>query len=494
MRKLSISLLLLALAVTPFLSAQTQCSAINNQTFTSSLLNPSGPAAGGFANATLRFDQSGAGTLQSSTLGLGDNITSFSLFRGDPANGGVLVQTFPTSASNFQNGRFSTNVMIDPATAAMIEQNPGSFVLVANSMNGSVVGTLSAMNTSQFSGALAANGAFGFSLKPLANGNGFMLNYDIQTSGLSNNVSSFQLMSQFGTPITIAENPTGTNGRFIGSAQISTAAGQALICNPSSFTLSATNQGTPVASGAVGAATEIFIPAAGTARGIGDTNFMTELNLFDNDPAGSSASIFVQFFPTLTPDPNAADVSAFNIRGRATVASHDIGSTIFNGNLNGIGALRILSSSNNVFASARVYNNQVQNGRGTFGQMVPGLTRSQALTEGALIGLINTNPSTTISAASARTNVGFFNPNDTSTFVAIELRDGGGNIIGRSLVQLGPFEHAQLPLAGANGLFSVSGDIDTSTAYFVSGAPVFAYASVVDNVSGDGSYVSPSIR
>ena len=60
--------------------------------------------------------------------------------------------------------------------------------------------------------------------------------------------------------------------------------------------------------------------------------------------------------------------------------------------------------------------------------------------------------------------------------------------------QLGPFEHVQLPLSGANGLFSTSGDIDTSTAYFVSGAPIFGYASIVDNVSGDGSYVSPSIR
>jgi hypothetical protein len=466
-------------------------------------MNPASPAAGGFANATLRFDQNGAGTLQSSTLGLGDNITSFSLFRGDPLNGGILVQTFPTSASNFQNGRFSTAIMIDAATAAMIQQNPGSFLLVANSSDasqGMVVGTLSPMNTSQFSGALATNstsggaGAFGFSLTPLSNGNGYQLNFDIQTSGLSNNVSSFQLSSPLTGAITFDENATGTNGRFVGSTQISTAAGQALICNPASFTLSATNQGTPVVSGTVGIASEIFIPAAGTAHGINGTNFMTDLNLFDNDPSGSNASIFVQFFPTQTPNPNASNVSAFSIGGRATVSSRDISSTIFNGNLNGIGALRILSSSNNVFANARVYNNQVSNGRGTFGQMVPGLTRSQAFTEGALVGLVNTNPSTTISAASARTNVGFFNPNDTSTFVGLELRDSGGNVIGRSLVQLGPYEHTQLPLSGANGLFSTSGDIDTSTAYFVSGAPIFAYASIVDNVSGDGSYVSPSIH
>jgi len=179
---------------------------------------------------------------------------------------------------------------------------------------------------------------------------------------------------------------------------------------------------------------------------------------------------------------------------RDAAGMRDVSSTLFNGQMNGLGALRLLSSSNNVFANARIYNNQVAAGLGTFGQFVPGMTRAQALTEGALIGLVNTPNGGGTTNFSARTNVGFFNPTDQQTYVAAELRDSVGDVIANRLITLGPYMHLQLPMAGAGAMFGDVGEVQTSTVYFVSGSPIFAYASVVDNVSGDASYVAPSTK
>jgi hypothetical protein len=76
----------------------------------------------------------------------------------------------------------------------------------------------------------------------------------------------------------------------------------------------------------------------------------------------------------------------------------------------------------------------------------------------------------------------------------LELCDGGGALLSQLQLTLMPWMQLQMPLSGSNGLFNnVAGDLATSSVYFLSGAPVFAYASVIDNPSGDASYVTPSV-
>ena len=91
--------------------------------------------------------------------------------------------------------------------------------------------------------------------------------------------------------------------------------------------------------------------------------------------------------------------------------------------------------------------------------------------------------------------IGFFNPNPTPTTVALEIRDNSGTSIGTQMLTLGPWMHTQMPLSGTNGLFSaITGDIGTASVFFLSGNPIFGYASIVDNVSGDASFVTPSAQ
>jgi len=508
MRKLSTSLLIvLAFLVAPMLHAQ--CTAANTQTFTSSLLgsNINGSTTG-FGNAMLTFNQNGIGTLTSSTLGLGNNINSLQLFAGNPASGGQMIQTFTTTNNSFQNGRFTTNLIVDPNTAAIIAQNPQNFFFVISTPqfpNGAVSGQLSSANATQFSGALTSTnvsggganggaGTFALSLSPIAGTSNYMLRYDILTNGIGSNISALTLNTT-ANPVVIGGGPT-TTGRLTGTTTITAAQAQQLLCNPSAVALTVNTPAfaNGAIAGNVGTTNEIFIPAIGTVRGLFGTNFVSDLNIFDNDPSGSSANIFVQFFPSGVSNSSAQNVTSMTLGGRATASSRDVSSTLFNGQMNGLGALRLLSSSNNVFANARVYNNQVSAGLGTFGQFVPGLTRSQALTEGALVGLINTPNGGGTTNFSARTNVGFFNPSDQQTYVAAELRNSTGDVIANRIITLGPYMHLQLPMAGSGALFGDVGEVQTSTVYFVSGSPIFSYASIVDNVSGDASYVAPSSK
>ena len=250
------------------------------------------------------------------------------------------------------------------------------------------------------------------------------------------------------------------------------------------------------------ASNEVFLAVVGSAQGANGSNFKTDVSIFNNSALGvttSSANTFVQFFPTGTTNSSASvtaqSVTALSIPARGTKTLRDVTSSLFNGSISGIGAMRILSG-NSIFANARIYNDQIASGRGTFGQFEPGMTRSQAMQQGVLVGVGNVTANASLAnGQSFRTNVGFFNPNDTSTTVALEIRDTHGAVIGTQMITLGPWMHTQVPLAGANGIFSgITGDTGTSSVFFLSGNPIFAYASIVDNVSGDASFVTPSAQ
>jgi hypothetical protein len=248
------------------------------------------------------------------------------------------------------------------------------------------------------------------------------------------------------------------------------------------------------AAGAILFAQEVFIPVAGTVRGIGNTTFMTDVNILNNSPAGTTADVLTQYFPTGGSTAAAAATAWSTLTPHATGTYRDISTAAFNG-ITGIGALRIVSADS-LFANARIYNNLSSTGGGTFGQSVPALPRSLAQTEGTLIGLTNivSGSNTVAGAANARTNIGVFNPSETATTMLLELRDGSGVLLEQRQLTLMPWMQLQMPLSGGNGLFNaVTGDLGTSSVYFLSGAPVFVYASVIDNPSGDASYVTPSV-
>ena len=511
MRKLP--LLALILLLTPIAAfAQTQCTNnVLNPTFNASLLGSnvvgSTGITNGFANATVTFNN-GQATINSNTMGL-SNITGITLYQGAPGTNGTPVQTFTTSTANFTAGQLNRTLTVDPTLLSAIEANPQNYYFVITTTdfpNGAVRGSLSSANTQQFGGTLAAgtngvtsgSGVYTFSLSPNPGGQNYTLNYDITTNGIGNSATGFTITPSNGTPFVFGQNSTSTNGRFTGSTVIDAATAQQLLCNPSGFNLgistAAVANGFAV-NGSVGASNEIFIPVVGSVPGINNTMWRTDLTLYNNNQSGSGpTTMYMQYFPEGSTSSTAQVTAASSLSPGATQMNADIAAALFNNTLTGIGALRILTSGS-VFANARVYNDQSSLGKGTFGQNVPGLTRAQAVSQGILVGTINTFSANASASTNARTNIGLFNPSDSATSVALQLRNNGGGIVATNIITLGPWQHMQMPLAGAAGAAFpfVTGDVPSSSVSFLAGSPIYAYASVVDNVSGDGSFILPSV-
>lgn len=516
-----IAVFAVALLISPAMMAQSAtCTAVTpaNTAFNAALLGSgiSGTlgSPNGFANVNFSLNGNQA-TVSASSLGL-NNVNGIALYQGQPGTSSAqLVQSFNTPINGFQNGQFNTTITLNPALVSQIQQNPGNYFFVVTTPdfpNGALAGALTPRNPQLLGGVTPAvsgsaqTGAFLLSVGPSNGTRNVTLNFDIATPSLSGNLSSLQLFQSGSiTPLaTIGTNLTPVNGRLTGSTQISAALAQQILNNPCSFTLAF--NGTQFANGSavapLAATNEVFLPVVGSVQGANGANFQTDVSIFNNSPIGvlgssASAGIFAQFFPSGNVVPtsatvNAQNISALNVPARGTTTLRDVGTSMFGGALNGIGALRILSSSS-VFANARIYNNQISSGRGTFGQFEPGMLRSQALQQGVLVGVGNVTGGSGANGQSFRTNVGFFNPNDTATTVALEMRDANGNVTASQMITLNPWAQMQVPLDGPGGLFtSINGDTGTSSILFLSGNAIFAYASIVDNVSGDASFVTPS--
>ncbi|MEA2163091.1 MAG: hypothetical protein QOK37_1218 [Thermoanaerobaculia bacterium] len=469
------------------------------------------PTGFGSATLTLNGDQA---TIDLNTYGL-TNITSFSLYQGPAGSNGTLIQAFIDAYYYVLNGRLHRIAILDPVVAAAIAANPQNYYLAiatGASSNDVVRGQLSDANTTYVAGAISgsnpicsgnalpnASGSFVFAITPDPGGQTYTVRYDLVTRGLGTTITFLQIGGGKSGPglFTVGGNATSTDGRFSGATQISSGNARLLQTLPDTTRFTVTTPATGIecaAAGPIFFAHEVFIPVAGTVRGVGNANYMTDLNVVNNTAAGTNADILTQYFPAGGSTATASATSWSTITPHATATYRDLSTTVLPG-MNGIGALRIVSTGN-LFANARIYNNLSATGGGTFGQFVPALPRSLAQKEGTLLGLTNivSGSSSVSGAANARTNIGLFNPGEAPATLVLELRNANGLVAGQRQLTLMPWMQLQMPLSGNNGLFNtVAGDVGSSSVYFLSGSPVFVYASVIDNTTADASYVTPSV-
>ncbi len=150
------------------------------------------------------------------------------------------------------------------------------------------------------------------------------------------------------------------------------------------------------------------------------------------------------------------------------------------------GAIQI--SSNQPLSIGSVDYNQTSTG--TFGQGIPALTAADAITfgmEGVLLPLRNTS--------AFHTNVGIVNLGEQSETVVLRLFDAAGNQVGNTrTVTAGPGLWIQ-----QYDIFRFLGAQETPFAYLTirvqtQGGMIWAYASVVDNTTGDPTTVPVQTR
>jgi len=229
--------------------------------------------------------------------------------------------------------------------------------------------------------------------------------------------------------------------------------------------------------GGMATRTTQWLDGIASSEGIG-AYFRSTVVLFDPDPT-VSAAVSVEFRPVGSVEPLAT--ASVQIPPLATLAWNDVLVDLL-ALPNGNGSLAI--SGDAVVAWARTYNDDPN---GTFGQFIPAFGLDDTLTpgrEGYLLGVSDSRDGTGF-----RTNVGFMNVGTADADVVVVARTRSGDLGKKTwTVPAGSALRVNRilgQLQAINTMDPVFLHMETSSA----DAAVFAWASLVDNVTGDAVYL-----
>jgi len=224
----------------------------------------------------------------------------------------------------------------------------------------------------------------------------------------------------------------------------------------------------------------VFIAAAAHVTGSQNTVWRTDVELVNR--GDESAQVRLDWLPggsnNSQPISHTLTIAARRAYRLGDVVGELLATT-------GTGGLRITPLGGAVAVSSRTYN---QADSSTFGQFIPAFDADHALgsaTPGLLVQLAHS----ALPTIGHRTNLGCLNLGDTAIEVEVSLYTADGEEVGSSRLSLPPYGWMQL-----NNVFVGSGARDLINAWAVVTTPsehatFLAYASVVDNRSGDPVFV-----
>ena len=225
---------------------------------------------------------------------------------------------------------------------------------------------------------------------------------------------------------------------------------------------------------------ELLLPAAAHNPGWNNTLWRTDLEVAN--PGQTAASFEIALLKAKADNSNPLTKSYTLAPGVAErfqdVLFAEFGYT-------GSAALRVKPTSGRVMATSRTYTVEE---KGTYGQFIPGLEAMQAQGPGNTLRLIQLAQSSKATSG-FRTNIGLLNVSAVPMTVEIRLFDRDDNLVGSFSEPLLPFEFRQLDRPFAK---YTSADIPEGYANLWTntvGASFVAYASVIDNRSGDPIYI-----
>jgi hypothetical protein len=224
----------------------------------------------------------------------------------------------------------------------------------------------------------------------------------------------------------------------------------------------------------------LYIPASAHVGGAAGTDWRTDLEVYS--AAEDQASFRVDFLPAFL-DNRDPESEMFTLDAGSSVRYRDVLDSVFE--FSGSGALRVAVGAGAVMVTSRTYNRP---GDLTYGQFIAGTTLDQALEEGQEGFLIQLSHSPA-NDQGFRTNIGVASATGESIEVEVDLFSGDGTQIGTRTYTLLPYSYYQetniFAEATADAVDNGFAVVRSETA----GAMFFAYASVVDNRSGDPIYI-----
>jgi hypothetical protein len=307
------------------------------------------------------------------------------------------------------------------------------------------------------------------------------ITYNILTSGLD---SPTEARIQ-GEGVTIVLTTDFNAGSASGST--SSADAPDVAADPGSYEVQVTN-GTATISGALmGSASQsvvLYQPVVATVRGLAGTNFKTDVRMVNR--SGATATVDIEYYARSSSGQSSpTQTTQVIIPSNGQAAVDNFLETIW-GIDNGQGAL-VVSSDREITSSARIYNDQIDAGLGTFGQYSQALAMSHGWPRGVIPFLSNT-PSG--AGEGFRSNIGWFNPNADAINVTFTAYASDGTMLGQTSAEAPGYQQFQV---NVSDLWSELGNYpDPFYIYYTvtGGDAVFMYGSVVDNVNGDASFIS----
>ncbi|MBI4915756.1 MAG: pre-peptidase C-terminal domain-containing protein [Acidobacteria bacterium] len=227
-------------------------------------------------------------------------------------------------------------------------------------------------------------------------------------------------------------------------------------------------------------AVAVYVPAAAHVIGAVGTDWRTDLEV--HNPGTTQAAFVLALLKRDQANPNP-DTRNLTLEGGRSIRYEDVTLSVFN--FTGAATLRVTPTAGRVMVTSRTYNRVPI---GTFGQFIPGRPETEAIEAGESVRLTQLSQSTATTSG-FRTNLGLVNVGATPITVAVELYRGDGTHLGSRSYNLGAYEFRQIDriIAGVT-----TQDVDDAFAVLstaTAGGRFFAYASVIDNRSGDPIYV-----
>lgn len=229
-----------------------------------------------------------------------------------------------------------------------------------------------------------------------------------------------------------------------------------------------------------GSAQTLFIPAAANAEGVNQTRWRTDLEIKARGETQASVTIGLLETRQDNSDPQTIETT---IGAGESLRLSNLLDTEFG--FTGTAALQLTATEGAILATSRTYNNDPA---GTYGQTVSAVAEDDGVAIGVTANLILLSRSPDPSMG-FRTNIGFVNLVASRTLIELDLYRSDGTHLGMLSLNLKAYEHRQL-----NDVFQLAGADDVADGFAVARTTsedgrFIAYASVVDNGSGDAVYI-----
>jgi hypothetical protein len=227
-------------------------------------------------------------------------------------------------------------------------------------------------------------------------------------------------------------------------------------------------------------AASYILPSSAYRTGLNGAEYQTNVRLLNQ--GASAVTVTATFYDQVTS--TAFPASPFQIAARSQVAFDNILQSLFGKTLSqgAYGPIRF-DTTGSILVAANVNNVNACGAGAVSGQWLPGIAASQALSTG-VIGQLAVSSST---LSGYRTNLVFMNPGSAAATATVKVRLGGGSLL--STGTIGPLAangFSQVALDSAAAFPGVAGTTDTNLwLEFTSNQPVLAYATMINNASGD---------